>query len=99
MWISGLASAYGSNLLNNLPTGLIMGNVIQPNNFPQIIKRAILIGTDLGPNFSVTGSLATILWLAVLRREGFEVTGWKFFKLGAIIMSITLLVVLASLFI
>lgn len=98
VWISGLASAYGSNLLNNLPAGLIMGNVLEPNHFPQIVKRAILIGTDLGPNLSVTGSLATILWLAVLRREGYEITGWKFFKLGVIVMSITLLFVLASLF-
>jgi arsenical pump membrane protein len=98
VWISGLATAYGSNLLNNLPAGLIMGNVLDINHFPQIIKRAILIGTDLGPNLSVTGSLATILWLGVLRREGYEITGWNFFKIGAIIMSITLFLVLASLF-
>ncbi|MEO8824000.1 MAG: arsenic transporter [Ginsengibacter sp.] len=98
VWISGLSTAYGSNLLNNLPAGLIMGNVLEPNHFPPIIKRAILIGTDLGPNLSVTGSLATILWLAVLRREGYEITGWKFFKFGVIVMSITLLFVLASLF-
>jgi arsenical pump membrane protein len=75
-----------------------MGNVLDINHFPQIIKRAILIGTDLGPNLSVTGSLATILWLGVLRREGYEITGWNFFKIGAIIMSITLFLVLASLF-
>ena len=34
---------------------------------------AILIGVDLGPNLSVTGSLATILWLIALRREGEDV--------------------------
>jgi arsenical pump membrane protein len=37
------------------------------------ITRAILIGVELGPNLSVTGSLATILWLAALRREGLSV--------------------------
>ena len=99
IWMTGLASAYGSNFLNNLPTGLIMGSALATNHFPEIIKRAILVGTDLGPNLSVTGSLATILWLAVLRREGYEITGWKFFKVGAIVMSITLFFVLASLFI
>lgn len=31
---------------------------------------AILIGIDLGPNLSVTGPLATILWLTAIRREG-----------------------------
>ena len=32
-----------------------------------------LIGVDLGPNLSVTGSLATILWLTAIRREGEDV--------------------------
>ena len=99
VWISGLASAYGSNILNNLPAGLIMGNVTNLDHFPEIVKRAILIGTDLGPNLSVTGSLATILWITVLRREGLKVTSWQFFKIGLLIMSVTLFFVLASLFI
>jgi arsenical pump membrane protein len=34
----------------------------------------MLIGIDLGPNLSVTGSLATILWLVALRRQKIEVT-------------------------
>ena len=99
VWISGLSTAYGCNVLNNLPAGLIMGSAVSRHHFPEIIRRAILIGTDLGPNLSVTGSLATILWLAVLRREGYDITGWQFFKLGVIIMSLTLLIVLASLFV
>jgi arsenical pump membrane protein len=34
----------------------------------------VLIGVDLGPNLSVTGSLATILWLSALQRENQEVS-------------------------
>jgi len=34
----------------------------------------------------VTGSLATILWLIALRREGEAVTAWQFLKLGIVIM-------------
>lgn len=99
VWYSGIITGYGCNMLNNLPAGLIVSNVINPNHFPEIVKRAILIGIDLGPNLSVTGSLATILWLVVLRREGIAVSGWTFLKLGAIIMSGALLLTLASLFI
>ncbi len=44
---------------------------------------AILIGVDLGPNLSVTGSLATILWLIVLRREGEHVGAMQFLKARA----------------
>jgi Na+/H+ antiporter NhaD/arsenite permease-like protein len=37
-------------------------------------------------NLSVTGSLATILWLAVLRREGLEVGTWSFLRIGIFVM-------------
>lgn len=96
-WASGIVTAFGGNLINNLPAGLIASNVLQPGPVPEIVKRAVLIGIDLGPNLSVTGSLATILWLVVLRREGVKITGWHFLKLGIIIMSITLFFTLASL--
>jgi arsenical pump membrane protein len=98
VWYSGIIAGYGCNLLNNLPAALIVSNVIHPIHFPEIVKRAILVGIDLGPNLSVTGSLATILWLVVLRREGIVVGGWTFLKLGAIVMTGALLLTLASLF-
>jgi arsenical pump membrane protein len=50
-----------------------------------------LIGVDLGPNLSVTGSLATILWLIALRRENVEITAWEFFKIGTIAMPVALI--------
>ena len=42
---------------------------------PVPVTNALLIGVDLGPNLSVTGSLATILWLIALRREKVAVSG------------------------
>ena len=52
----------------------------------------MLIGVDLGPNLSVTGSLATVLWLIVLRREGIQIGVWRFLKVGAVVMPPALLV-------
>jgi arsenical pump membrane protein len=49
------------------------------------VTRAVLIGVDLGPNLSVTGSLATILWLTALRRERQDIDGWTFLKLGILV--------------
>jgi hypothetical protein len=43
------------------------------------LANAMLMGIDLGPNLSVTGSLATILWLIALRRENLQVSTWNFF--------------------
>jgi arsenical pump membrane protein len=56
-----------------------------------VLTHAVLIGVDLGPNLSVTGSLATILWLIALRREGVEITAGTFLQIGMIVMPIPLL--------
>lgn len=50
--------------------GLIAATTSHAAQVPQHVTGAILIGVDLGPNLSVTGALATILWLIALRREG-----------------------------
>lgn len=47
---------------------------MQAIHSPPQVAGAVLIGVDLGPNLSVTGSLATIPWLAALRREGIEMS-------------------------
>jgi arsenical pump membrane protein len=85
-WITGAVLAVGCNLVNNLPAGLLAGRVVQLANVPEHVRAAVLIGVDLGPNLSVTGSLATILWLTALRREGLRVSAWRFLKLGALVM-------------
>ena len=96
-WIAGVVVAIASNLLNNLPMGLIAATTGQAAQVSRHVLGAILIGVDLGPNLSVTGSLATILWLIVLRREGEHVRAWQFLKLGLIVMPPALLLSLAAL--
>lgn len=98
-WASGIITAFSCNLVNNLPAGLIAGNSVQAGHLPEIVKSAILIGIDLGPNLSITGSLATILWLVALRREDETVSGWTFLKLGFLVMTPALLLALAALWI
>ena len=85
--IAGLVVGFGSNLVNNLPMGLVAATTSQAAQVPRQITDALLIGVDLGPNLSVTGSLATILWLNALRREGIVVGAWPFLKLGALVMT------------
>jgi arsenical pump membrane protein len=96
-WIAGVGVAIASNLINNLPMGLIAATTSQAAQVPQHVTGAILIGVDLGPNLSVTGSLATILWLIALRREGEHVAAWQFLKLGLVVMPPALLLALLAL--
>jgi arsenical pump membrane protein len=74
-----------SNILNNLPAALLAGATLRNVAVPEYIRHTLMIGIDLGPNFSVTGSLATILWLVALRREGEHVSAWTFLKIGALV--------------
>jgi arsenical pump membrane protein len=96
-FIVGVIVALASNLMNNLPTGLVAATVGHAAAAPVHVTAGLLIGVDLGPNLSVTGSLATILWLIALRREGEVVTAWQFLKLGIVIMPPALIAALAVL--
>jgi len=98
--ISGLAVGgivgFSTNLVNNLPLGLIAGATLQTAPFHPILSKAVLIAVDLGPNLSIAGSLATILWLIAIRREGMHFSGWQFLMAGMIVMPISLLFTLGA---
>jgi arsenical pump membrane protein len=89
--ITSLVVGVGNNLVNNLPLGLIAGATLQAAHTNGLIAHAVLIGVDLGPNLSITGSLATILWLIALRKENLNVSFWDFLKIGAVAMPVALL--------
>ncbi len=112
-WIAGGVVAVTGNVVNNLPAGLLAGAAVQAMGVQALsvkalsaqamgvhdrVADAILIGIDLGPNLSVTGSLATILWLAAIRREGEAVSAWAFLKLGLVVMPPALVAALAGLY-
>ena len=94
---AGALVAFACNLMNNLPAGLIAGSVATASGVHPVVQSAIAIGIDIGPNLSVTGSLATILWLVALRKQGQHVSGWTFLKTGAVAMPLALVAALAGL--
>jgi arsenical pump membrane protein len=102
--VVGFAVGIANNFVNNLPLGLLAAGTIQAAHSRGLIANAVLIGVDLGPNLSVTGSLATILWLLALRKgageadggEKVDVSFWKFLKVGAIAMPLALFAALGG---
>lgn len=94
-WAGGLIAGFGCNLANNLPAGLVAGTAANAGSLHEAVRAAIAIGIDLGPNLSVTGSLATILWLTALRREGEHVSAVEFLRVGALVMPASLVLALA----
>ena len=95
-FLTALVVAVANNLVNNLPLGLIAGATLDATKTHGIFASAVLIGVDLGPNLSVTGSLATILWLLALRKEKLHVSAWEFLKVGVIAMPAALVASMAG---
>ena len=54
----------------------------------QMLVFAAILGADLGPNLTIVGSLAAMLWLLLLRRKGLDVSTLEYFKLGMILVPV-----------
>jgi arsenical pump membrane protein len=99
-WVVGFCVGIANNLVNNLPLGLLAGATLQAAHTSGLMANAVLIGVDLGPNLSVTGSLATILWLLAVRKdagaEKLDVSFWKFLRVGVVAMPLALFAALGG---
>jgi arsenical pump membrane protein len=51
-----------------------------------------MFGCDLGPDLTTVGSLATILWLLILRQRDVEVSGLDYFKVGVVVTPVMLFI-------
>lgn len=87
-----LLVAFGAALLANLVTNLPATLVLLPalaTRQPALLLAA-LIGVNVGPNLTVTGSLATLLWRRVARAEGAEPPMGSFVRVGLVTTPIAL---------
>jgi arsenical pump membrane protein len=93
-----LGSGLLSNAVNNLPAVLIFVSGVQAGGVPPTLQDPFLFGSlagaDLGPNLAPVGALSTMLWLAIVRRRGVEVSAWDFMRIGLVVAPLTLLAAL-----
>lgn len=80
--VLGFAAALAANLINNLPVALNAGETLPAVHASAPLTAAALIGVNLGPNATANGSLATILWLSILRRANIAMTPLGFATVG-----------------
>lgn len=87
-----------SSVLNNLPAVLIGALTVDAAAAEGAVRSALIyaniVGSDIGPKMTPIGSLATLLWLHVLRRRGVLITWGHYFSVG---IRLTLPVLAASL--
>jgi arsenical pump membrane protein len=79
---TGFIVAVASNAINNLPVGLNLGETLPGMHATMHTSAAALVGVNLGPNATVNGSLATLLWLGIARREKIVVSKAAFARIG-----------------
>jgi len=88
---AAFGSALAANLFNNLPTAVISGTVVSHGS-QSWLAYPLIVGVDLGPNLTTTGSLATILWLSILRNRGLTINPLDYLRLGLTVVPAMLIV-------
>jgi arsenical pump membrane protein len=94
--VATTGAALGTNLINNVPMAVVMISALGgiQHAAPAIqhgFVAATIFGCDLGPNLTTVGSLATVLWLLILRQRNVDVSGLDYFKVGVVVTPLMLL--------
>ncbi|MFE3292572.1 SLC13 family permease [Rhodococcus sp. NPDC059234] len=91
--VVAVVAAVAANLVNNLPATLLMIAALTggaSGHVPVGLMLAMLVGVNLGPNLTYTGSLATMLWRRVVARAGQPAEIGTFTRLGLVTVPLTL---------
>jgi arsenical pump membrane protein len=90
-----LLSALMCNLVNNIPMTAMMLSIIQHAGLSPEMNTAmgysLVIGSNLGANFTTFGALAGILWLESARRYGWNTTITDLLKIGLFVTPIAIM--------
>jgi len=84
--VIAFGTGIGANIVNNVPMIAAMITLLRAvaTPVPDHLAFATLIGTNIGPSILTFGSLATMLWLAIVRKRGVAVSARVYLRIGLI---------------
>lgn len=98
----GLVITALSTIMNNLPSVMLGTLMITSMDLDllqlQISYISIIIASDIGALLTPIGTLATLLWMYVLRKNGIHISWSHYIKVAIMVIPITLITTLLSLY-
>lgn len=99
----GIIITIMSNLFNNLPS-VMLGTLIivdmgLDSQTMQVAYLANVIGSDIGALLTPMGTLATLIWMYILRKNGIFLSWGMYIKTVVMVIPIGLFVSLLSLYV
>jgi len=94
---TGMLVSLLAAVLNNLPAVLISSLSITEAGGEGLLPFAGLLGLTIGAKLTPIGSLATLLWLALMRRDGIRVSWGQYMRIVALLTLPVLLLSLGAL--
>jgi arsenical pump membrane protein len=88
---SGAASTFTACAMNNLPSVMTWALSVREGSLNEATKQIIafssVIGNDIGAKLTPVGSLATIMWMDILKIRGVEITYKEYMKTALFVIT------------
>lgn len=92
LWFSALASAVVDNIPYTATAIPIVQGMIDSGVGGDVLWWALALGACLGGNLTIVGASANIVVANLAEREGHRITFWQFFRYGAAVVALSLVV-------
>eukprot|EP01124_Arcella_intermedia_P007536 TRINITY_DN1461_c0_g1_i2.p1 TRINITY_DN1461_c0_g1~~TRINITY_DN1461_c0_g1_i2.p1 ORF type:complete len:473 (-),score=78.67 TRINITY_DN1461_c0_g1_i2:26-1444(-) len=92
IFLVGLSSSLISNIIKTQPMTILYTAILSESTFvvgPKVKLASMLslvIGSNLGPNFTLMGTIAGLMWSRILEKKGYSITYLKFAAYGFTLM-------------
>ena len=90
--VLALVAAVLSNVVSNVPAVLVLKPFVQNLAEPWPAWLVLAMASTLAGNFTILGSVANLIVVQRARRHGIEIGFWTYFKVGAPLTVITLVI-------